>query len=160
MLPPRFLQHIIVLCYLLIAGASLLFTVLRFPILLRIPLMTFSYGMMAPYQGFNRSNVDLRAEGQDERGVWQRIDLAPYYPVEVGEAIARRHLFAFRAQGDDAARAAYADLARQLLIHESVQGYHWRRVRLFWDSWPVSAYGYEAMRHAPLVTSVFLAEVP
>ncbi len=116
--------------------------------------------MMAPYQGFNRSNVDLRAEGEDEKGAWQPIDLAPYYPLEAGETIARRHLFTFRARGDDAAREAYANLAWQLLGRESERGHTWKRVRVFWDSWPVSAHGYEAMRHAPLITSVFLAEVP
>lgn len=157
---PRFIQHIIVLCYLIIAGASLLFTVVRVPALLHVPFATFSYGMMAPYQSFNRENVDVRAEGEDSKGIWHTINLDPYYPLELGEKIARRHLFVFRSRGPVAQGDAYADMARQLRKHEREQGRDWKHVRLFWESWPVSVHGYEAMRTAPFVHSIPLALVP
>ena len=157
---PRFLQHIIVLCYLIIAGASLLFTVIRIPALLSVPLAPFSYGMMAPYQSFNRENVDVRAEGEDEKGIRHAINLDGYYTLELGEKIARRPLFIFRVRRPESQNEAYAEMARQLMKHEREQGRDWKHVRLYWDSWPVSAQGYEGMRTAPFVKSIPLAIVP
>ncbi len=146
--------------YLLITGAALLYTVLRIPVLLHVPLVTFSYGIMAPYQGFERMNADLRAEGREKDGTWGPIDISRYYPLEAGEVAARKHLFPFRARGDAAMREAYTELAIQLREHEREQGRIWNNIHLFWDEWPISSEGYSFLRKAPHVHSVLLVEIP
>ena len=156
----QFLRHAAVVAYLVLTLLAFLHTMSHAPVFLRVPGVLFAYGMMAPYQGIEREAVDLRAEGRDAAGAWHAIDLAPYYPVGAGEAIARRYLFPFRAEGPGAMRVAYARLAVQLRDHEREQGRVWAHVRLSWDTWPLSEEGYQTLRRDPRIHSTVLAEVP
>lgn len=156
----HFLAESLVALYLTLTSLAFLYTMSHAAVLLRVPGLVFSYGMMAPYQGVERKATDIRAEGMDDHGAWRTIDLTPYYPVGSGETIARRYLFPFRAEGDEEMKDAYARMAAQLLRHEAERGTRWKKIRVSWQEWPLSTEGYEALRHAPFVTSTVLAEIP
>lgn len=155
----RATEHGIVILFLTVVTAALLYTILRVPFFLRVPGASFFYGTMAPYQEYEHEHASLRAEGADANGAWHSIDLHAYMPVTGGEFAARARLATFRSRGKEALHAAAQDLLRQVLTHERDAGRLWRRVRLSWDVWPVSTEGYFSLRAAPFLSSTVLADV-
>ncbi len=107
----------------------------------------FSYGMMAPYQGDVSWNNDFIAQGLRRDGVWEAIDLAPYYPQIFGEANAMQFLRSFAAGGRRL--QGYVDYALQLKAREAEQGRAYEEVRLVWREWPRSPGGFYFLARAP-----------
>ena len=153
---------VLVVTYLAITAEALLYTLFR----VRAwpwPLVRWSYGMMAPYQGDTDFNDDLLAEGKRADGTWQKIDLDPYFPVGHGEKNVRKHLRTFKpAEGVDPAgyHAAFSVFGKQLLERERLRGREYRAVRLTWQQWPRSPLGYEARKNPPDLLERVITEVP
>lgn len=137
---PRISRHIVIIGFLVVTCAAFLLTVFRIWLPLPRTLLLFSYGMMAPYQGYERMNADLRAEGQDQEGVWQPIDLSPYFPVIRGEEHIRKYYMIFGYK--------HPAFAKKLLMVERQKGNDITAVRLYWDQWQPSPLGYEALRNS------------
>ena len=138
------LPHLVIALYIAISAMGLWGTMFHritaYPWLR--PVVFFSYGMMAPYQGDVPWNSDFIAEGR--RGeAWERIDLTPYYPQIFGEANAVKFMRSFAAGGRRL--QAYIDVATQLKEREEQQGRAYEEVRLVWRSWPRSPAGFYAL---------------
>jgi hypothetical protein len=122
-----------------------------------------SYSAMAPYQGGGPGNLALAAEGEVPNGMWQEIDLVPYYPLARGRHDVRMLQIGWLrlASGpsmaaDDSYLRKFKALARRLQQHEAERGRSFSRIRLWWDEWPSSQWGldarYEERKRIPLVT--------
>lgn len=140
----------VVLVYLFLTLNGLSYTVAQRSLLPRRA-VRFFYGMLAPYQGYGKNNVELVAEGRREDGTWEAIDLLPYFPGSTGERTFRELLMSRRAQGVAETEAGYAELAEQIRMNEMERGRSYRDVRLHIDTWPMAPDGYEALR-LPLFT--------
>jgi hypothetical protein len=128
-------------------------------------LVVFVYSTMAPYQGYNRDNDELRAQGQLPDGSWETIDVRRYYPLGHGWESLRMRLRSFRTKEfDDPSEvpgllARYEDLGRLLLAAERRRGMPYESVRLTWESWPLSPLGYDALRLPAFVTTEEITSV-
>jgi hypothetical protein len=157
----RGLRHAGILFYLLVTFAAFLFTMTRVRVpVLPWPLVAFSYGMMAPYQGYHPWNGDLRAEGLAASGGWERVDLSPYFPFGRGEANIRTFFLTFRARGESELRDQERKFARQVWVRESESGRTYRHLRMWREQWPASPLGFDALRREPFVTTELLSQVP
>ncbi len=161
MFPRRPIAHAVILAYLILTFSALCLTLIRLwmPLIPR-PVLLYSYGMMAPYQGDDWWNVDIEAEGQLPSGAWQRIDLAPYFPEEPGVADVVKQLRTFAALGMEPLKAKYHDLALQLLAHEREHGHAYAAIRLFFVRWPRSPGGREFLRQPIFTQREFVTQVP
>lgn len=149
-------QQLIVVCYLVITAAAFIYTMTRIQIFPQT-LISWSFGMMAPYQGDTDWNAHLIAEGKRPSGVWQRIDLTPYYaPFSHGEGLIRRYFFHAGTFGTPGNLARYRQLGEALLRVEP----SYLAVRFTLERWPRSPEGFEA-KHIPASTTVIpLVTVP
>jgi hypothetical protein len=159
MLPRRLLQHAVILLYLTVTFGAFFFTMTKheFPFL-PYPVIHWSYGMMAPYQGDTDWNADLRAEGLKD-GSWERIDLNPYFPFGHGEKNVRMFLRIYLGRGLNGQRDKYTELALQILDRERERGKEYASVRLYFDTWWRSPDGFEALRLPGFTESEFLTQV-
>lgn len=144
----RILRQILILGFLIVTFSAFLLTMFRFYPPIPRSILLFSYGMMAPYQGYERYNADLRAEGQDSSGAWHAINLDPYFPVIRGEEHIRKYYMIFTDKDPVAITTASTTVATKLLQLEKEKGKDVRAVRLYWDQWLPSPLGYEALRTA------------
>ena len=162
----RVALHLLVVSYLVVTLAALLFTLQR--VVLPVPqqFLLFSYSMMAPFQGYSRENDELKAEGKLSDGRWVPIDLGRYYPLHHGWESVRMRLRSFRVSDDDdprgveALRAKYEELALLLLERERRHGRMWRSIRLVFEEWPLSTLSYEALRLPPFVEAERIIQIP
>ncbi|MBI1813004.1 hypothetical protein HY285_02045 [Candidatus Peregrinibacteria bacterium] len=159
MSPIRFLQNAIVVAFLAITGSAFLFTMTRVALPVPRPLLLFSYGMMAPYQGDDEWNNALIAEGRLPDGTWQSIDLDRSFPVGRGERTIRERLQGVRFFAKEKVQQAYSAFAVQLLTHERERGATYTAVRLWNDDWPRSPGGYEQLHLPAFTTRTFLTFV-
>jgi len=157
MQPKKILAHTFILCYVAITFFAALFAFTKKQITpIPWPIIRYSYGMMAPYQGYSTTNVDLLAEGKEEDGTWKTIDLDPYYPMIRGTQVMYRRLRSFHAQGAKVHKEKYTELAELLLGKEGT----YESIRLTWQEWPVSPEGWDANRTNDLITDYFITQVP
>lgn len=119
----------------------------KYPPLIPWRLSRFSYGMMAPWQSYTITNTELVAEGRGVDGVWERIDLWPYFPYMRGERGIRETLRTFRGQRNQ----KYAAMADMLKEREAKNGKVYEEIRILWERWPKSVDGYSALRKEPEV---------
>ena len=157
----RLLAHGFVLCYLALTASAFFFTMTKIPVPL-IPerLLRFSYGMMAPYQGYSTVIGDLLAEGERSDGTWETIDLDPYYPMILGNQLMFRQLRSFERDGEAVHKEKYTELARLLRDREEWRGRAYEAVRLTRIEWPTSPAGFAALRREPFLTKYFITQVP
>lgn len=152
----RVFVQALLLGYLGVTLAAFVFTVFRVELLPR-RLFWYSYGMMAPYQGYAVENAELRALGLTAAGEWEEIDLYRYIPTGRGEFSYRGYLPSARFSPDQG-KAAERYRALAALLHEREPQYG--SVALYFDVWPASPGGYEWLRHDPFLTFEFLAAHP
>jgi len=162
-------RSVVVLGFLIWVTSGVLFTLthtwlpLRFPLPSR--LLHFSYATMAPFQGYVTTNAELIAEGRQEEGAWEPIDLARYVPLSPGIRNVWMHLRSFkRMENDDRQqehmRARYRTLALLLRDREQQSGRDYRSVRLSWQEWPASPAGYRFLQHNPFAETKLITTVP
>ncbi len=147
----RILRQVIIIFFLLITASAFLLTLFRIDLPFLRPIVAYSYGMMAPYQGYERTNMELFAEGEIE-GVWEAIDLDPYFPVLRGEKIAREFFMIYSDKNPEAVTAAATRIAQKLLHLENSRGHSYTSVRLLWHQWYPSPEGFAARRTETLMT--------
>jgi hypothetical protein len=140
-------RHVVIAFFLLITFLAFLYTLLDIrPFALR-HFVNFSYGMMAPYQGYERTNKGLIAEGQTSDGTWHQIDLAPYFPVLRGEERIRFFFMVIKYDTGVPYTEAAEKIAQMLLRLEHQKGNDYTALRLFWIEWEPSPAGYDALMH-------------
>ena len=155
-----FFQQLVVVCYLVITAAAFVYTMTR-ERLLPQPVISWSFGMMAPYQGDTDWNAVLVAEGKLTSGAWQRIDLEPFYrPFSHGEGLIRRYFFHDGTFGTPGNTTRYRQLGEALLRLEQRAGHPFTAIRFTLEQWPRTPEGFEA-KHLPQFTKVIpLVTVP
>ena len=157
----RIVQHAIVVAYLAITLAALFRTLFGvYPPFLPERLVYTSYAMMAPYQAKSDLNAQLRIEGKMPNGDWIDIPLTRYIPFGRGERSYRSYMPGIRFTRPDILEESYEQFARDILRWEHHHGSTIESVRLFWDQWPLSPDGFEALRKAPDLDSHLLVIVP
>lgn len=145
----RIAGNVFLVIYLWITLCAVLLTLFRVRILFPQDVVMYSYGMMAPYQRYEREHGELAAGGLRADGTWQSIDLKPYYPVMEGERLARQAVTAFYNYGTAEDRQAIRDAyARRLLILKREQGRSLTGVRLYWVQWPAADGPYDALKES------------
>lgn len=155
----RTLQHAVIVFFLGITCAAFLLTMFRIKIPLLYPFIEYSYYMMAPYQGYERLNGELAAEGQDRKGEWHRLSLDPYFPVLLGERYIRTFMMIYMSPDMASAPSAAEPVARKLLMLEQAKGNDIQAVRLSWNQWEPSPNGFYVNRESPKSFSRPLATV-
>ncbi len=156
------LTHGCVLVYLAITAAAYIYTISGYKVpLLPWPLVRFSYGMMAPFQGYVTFEQGLLAEGSNDNQHWEKINHQKYFPYLRGERVLREWLLPFREPDKKALlKKKYGDLAAQIQAAEAREGRNYLRIRLHWERWPVSPLGHEVLHKDPYITREFLTEFP
>jgi|CXWL01.1.fsa_nt_gi hypothetical protein len=165
MLLKRIVQHAIILFFLLISFLAFYLTMLHadFPFLPAFldPVIEYSYGMMAPYQGFERLNAGLMVEGVDAKGEHHSIDLDPYFPVLQGERTIREYKMIYQNEEHvDEAEEFSKKIAKILFELERKRGHNFQSIQLSWDQWQPSPQGFETLHHEPFIFTRPLAVYP
>lgn len=139
------LGTIFLTAYFWVTLGAILLTMLRIWLPFPKSLIGYSYGMMAPYQSFEMQNGEAYIEGRREDGVWERIDMVPYFPVLTGERTVREisALFDKNPAVQERKREIFGKL---ILEKENSVGQTYSAVRLGWVSWPSSPFGFRAMQ--------------
>lgn len=153
---PRLLQHAVAVSYLVLLSFGMTYAVWRYePVPLR-SLTLFLYGMLAPYQGYNRMNEAFLVEGRmgDE---WREIELAPYFPVLEGERNMRERRLYLNVGKHPSVEALHRRIALRIRELEAERGNRYDAVRLTWIEWEPSPESFRAnaavpTRAAPVVT--------
>lgn len=155
----RTIEHAVVVSYLVLLMFGMSYAVVRYePVPLR-PLTLFFYGMLAPYQGYNRMNEAFLVEGQRTDGSWERLDLAPYFPVGSGERNMRERWLYENRGGHADVDDLYRRIAERVRTLEAARGRNYASVRLSWMEWEPSPDGFHADVDHPTRTR-FLVVVP
>jgi hypothetical protein len=150
-------QQLLILSFLWFSAGGFAYTMThRWPRFIPWQLTAISYGMMGPWQSYTVENARLIAYGETTLGTWEPIDLEAYYPFLRGEAGIRMMLRPFLAKRGE----KYQELAQQLRALEAKRGRPYGRVRLYWEKWPKSPLGFEALRQEPYVTRTFVTQAP
>ena len=156
----RFLMQGVVVGYLLVTLAAFVFTMTRIRIpLIPWPLVHWSYGMMAPFQGYTRISKELVVKGIRSDGTPEQVDLAPYSPFFYGEANIRTYFPPFIDEPAELQRR-YRFMAERLLALEREQGHGFDQLRLSFELWPASPAGYEFLRQESFVSREDILTVP
>ncbi|MBT5237477.1 hypothetical protein HOL63_03870 [Candidatus Peregrinibacteria bacterium] len=100
------------------------------------PFVTHFYAMMAPFQNYTTSNAELVAEGYRNR-TWERIDLTNYLPHSRGEIAIRTRMSSFNDK-----KSIYTAMAEKLQTMEAANGRVYSSIRIVWEKWPKSQYGF------------------
>ena len=157
----KYLQHILILTYLGVTAAAMLYTLFRIETPVPWPVTRYFYGMMAPYQRYRTINEEMKAEGLTERGEWVKIPLEPYLPFLRGEQALRAYFVSFRVlYGDEERFRQYRLYAEKLREREAAAGRNFVEVRLFLIEWPMSPAGFDFLKQEPFLTSTPLATYP
>lgn len=158
----RVLKHIGLMAYVWVTIAAFIYTMVR----VRVPLiprtvLIFSYGMMAPYQGYEEVNEDMYAEGLLQTGEWEPIDLDRFYPFVLGERVFRREIGRSTYPTNDAEQVLRdRTFATHLQAVLTSLGQPYSAVRIFHDMWPVSPQSFTALRTSPFLSRTFVLQVP
>ncbi len=132
----RIFRQALLLAYIFLTFCALCYTLFRAQIPgVQWPFVTHFYAMMAPFQNYTTHNVELVAEGYN--GTWERIDLTQYMPHSRGEIAIRSRMSSFNDK-----TAIYTTMAQKLLEKEMERGRTYSTVRILWEKWPKSQYGF------------------
>lgn len=152
MRPRVVMGNIFLTLYFWVTMCALLVTLFRIMVLIPRRAVLYSYGMIAPYQNPGITHQELLAEGLREDGSWERINLAPYYPVLFGERNAREYftMFTYSTNPTErgSARATYA--ATLLRLEKERHGNKYQDIRLSWLTWPSAPGEFNALQHSEL----------
>ena len=161
MQPKKFFAHTLIASYIFITFFAALFAFTKKQVS-PIPwqVLRYSYGMMEPFQGYSTTNVDLLAEGLNDKGEWKTIDLDPYYPMILGTQIMYRRLRSFSFLGEEMHKQKYTELAELLLEREKRRGNQHPSIRLTWQEWPADPKGWDAKRASEDTINHFITQIP
>ena len=149
----------ILLLYLTVTGAALLYTLFHIHLPVPWALVRFSYTMMAPYQGDTEINEDLVAFAELADGSTKIIDVDRYIPGGKGERNVRKYMRSFRRTEDDLQSQKYTEFAQLLLAHERKNDPNIRSITLNWHAWPRSPLGFDALRQPPHLKATYITRV-
>lgn len=127
--------------------------------LLPMGILRWSYGMMAPYQGDTPWNADFAYEGRLPSGTWETIDIDHYFPQQQGERNVRKFIRTYQAEGPAAHTEKFTEFAQILLGHERDRGKQYDAVRIWYEEWPRSPAGYQALHLSTFTTRQFVTQV-
>ncbi len=105
----------------------------------------FSYGMLAPYQKDSDVNTEPVVIAWDASGASRLLRIEKYFPGVRGERNSRMRLEKMK-QDFESMKRQYEPILTQILLHEHAAGREYVRLDLFWEVWPRSPLGYEALR--------------
>ncbi len=108
-------------------------------------LVSISYGMLAPYQSDSSSNVEPILVAWEASGASKPLSMEKYFPGVRGERNSRMRLEKFHQDPMYLARG-YESFLAQILQHERMLGHEYVRLDLYWEEWPRSPLGYQALR--------------
>jgi hypothetical protein len=154
----QWFQKSAVVLYVLVTACAFVLTMTKIP-LLPIPIVRWSYGMMAPYQGDADWNADFLYEGRLPDGSWATIDADRYYPQQFGERNVRKFLRMYQALGPREHVRKFTELALLLLNHEHKRGQPFTAVRISYEEWPRSPAGYWFLHQPAFVTRTLITQV-
>lgn len=124
------------------------------------PIIFYSYGMMAPYQGYETFHQGLSAEGLKDNGTWESIDLDPYFPFLHGEKTMRSYVNSYLLKDDfDLHHKSFKRMARHIQRLEKKDGRSFEHIRLYWDTWPMSPDGIYTRLKDERITHTLMAEI-
>lgn len=160
----RVCMHTAIIAYILVTLSGCFFAISRMymPFIPHI-LTFFSYGMMAPYQGYDHSAFQLAAEGLPVGGSeWVPIDIKKYQPYLRGERNVRSSDYSMSSSEEELQLAPkrYRMAAHQLLRLEKERGNEFSSVRLLWEDWPLSTESFDALHHETFWTRSVIMQVP
>ena len=152
--PTRLFQHALILLFLLLTVAGFAYTMFR----AQIPglpwgIVRHHYNMMAPFQNYATTNRELMAFGRLPDGEWEQIDLSRYYPYSRGERRIRVALNTVPYGSEP-----FWNTARALYERETKQGKSYTAVRMVWETWDKSPFGYEFNRRFSSDDRSFIAQ--
>jgi hypothetical protein len=163
----RIALHLFIVAYIALTLDAFSYTMFRrWSGLLPWSIVRYAYALMAPYQGLRMTNTDMVAEGKRRDGIWETINLDPYYPsYSLGQKNVRQEMLFVKWSGifwnDEGLRQRqFTKLARMLREREGWRGRHYDAVRLTWEEWPPSPAGYDFLRTEPFITRVPVAAHP
>lgn len=157
----KIIAHTFIACYVSVTLSAALFSFTKVNVTpIPWPVLRYSYGMMAPFQGYSTTNVDLLAEGLNDKDEWKTIDLDPYYPMILGTQIMYRRMRSFSFIGEDMHKQKYTELAELLLEREKHRGRTYEAIRLTWQEWPASPKAWDALRKESEITNHFITQIP
>ncbi len=147
----KILQQAIIVSYLVLLLLGAAYAAFRFqPIPFR-PLTLFVYGMLAPYQGYNRMNEAFLVEGRIGEE-WEEIDLAPYFPTLEGERNMRERRLYLNVGKHPSVEALHRRIAERIRELEAERGTHYESVRLTWIEWEPAPESFRANAATPTRT--------
>jgi hypothetical protein len=133
----RIFRQALLLGYIFLTICALCYTLGRKQIPgVKWPFVTHFYAMMAPFQNYTTQNAELVVEGYSGN-TWQKIDLTQYLPHGRGEIAIRTRMSSF---GDK--KSVYKQMAHELYDLEKGQGRTYSHIRIVWEKWPKSQYGF------------------
>ena len=147
--------------YIAATVSGLLFTLFRVnvPVVPHV-LSHWSFGMLAPFQSYLENNEDLVALGRHTGGVWEAIDMDPYFPHRKGEQSIRIYLPEHRKLGEAVLSDKYTEFAQMILNLEAADGRTWDELQLKLEAWPRSPGGYEFLREDVFIRTTPLVSLP
>lgn len=123
------------------------------------PVVVFSYGMMAPYQGSGPNNKEIVVLATSPTGTTELRSLNDYFPGLHGEKNSRQLMEQMLDQSPESLRPYYQQFAAQFLGLEKARGKEFVSVELWLEQWPRDARGYTAGRDRG-VERTFLYRTP
>jgi|GEM_PF-1314609 len=155
----RTVQHALIILYLCVLVAAFAYTMLRLRTTFMWKIVQFEYMMMAPYQSFAKFNEEFTVLGH-QGGDLVEIDLAPYFPVLLGErSIRESNIFGGRSEWWDR-RAQYRVFAERILALEERSGRTYDGLTLEWWKWPASPDGYRTLKQREFADVKLLYRTP
>lgn len=150
----RIARQLFIVAYLFLTFCALLYTLARKQISwVQWPYVTHFYAMMAPFQNYTVDNVELMVYGKFANGQWEKIDITEYIPAGRGERAIRLRMSSFHDK-----RAKFKEMATHILRDKKKQGTNYTTVRIQWEKWPKSQYGFYGNYTAEKVTKTVMAE--
>jgi hypothetical protein len=143
----RTLTDALIVTYLLITGWAFFITMTHvFPTGPLQPVVIFSYGMMAPYQGASAVNTELVVRAMTPAGATVLTSIDRYFPGLHGERNSRQLLEQFADRSPENLEPYYRRFLEQFLALEAAQGRVYASASLFSEVWQRDSAGYDAGR--------------
>ncbi|MEQ1849451.1 MAG: hypothetical protein ABL890_02580 [Candidatus Peribacteraceae bacterium] len=156
----RTLTDTLIVTYLLITGWAFFVTMTHiFPIGPLRPIVIFSYGMMAPYQGSSAVNTELVVRATTPEGTTVLASIDHYFPGLHGERNSRQLLEQFADRSPEKLEPYFDRFLEQFLALEAGQGRLYSSATLFSEVWLRDPAGYDRGREKG-VKRTFLSQYP
>ena len=156
------MKHVLRLCTIVCICVFLCLGPIRalfnWPAIPKFSIARLSYGMMAPYQRYDRTQQRLLIEVQQD-GKWHTVPLKTIWPFLYGEQVFRGGLGTFQIENKPN-MDAYKEFAKRIFIWQQKQNTNVTSVQLTWVEWPYSFAQRDEFLHKPLRNDVFTITYP